>query len=79
MTIGTILFISLFTLIPTFAIAYGITATVLDRKHKLGEFSYVEFFKHQSRTLEQFECSERDLEKTVSELKRDQKNLKRRH
>ena len=76
MTIGAIIFIVTCTLIPTFAVAFGITATILDKKHKIGELSYVEFSKRHERTLEQFECSRKDLDRTVDRLKQSENLLR---
>ena len=57
-------------IIPTLSVAFGVTATILDRKHKIGEQTDVEFSKHHTRIIEQFETSEKAMEKTVKDLKK---------
>ena len=66
----TILAFLLF-IVPTLSIAFGITAMILDRKHKIGDLSYVEFTKHYAQTITQFECSKKELKRTVTELKKN--------
>ncbi len=61
----------LFFIVPTLSCAFGITAMILDRKHKIGDLSYVEFTKHHAQTITQFECSQKELKRAVTELKKN--------
>lgn len=67
MTVGVILFFVVFALAPTLMVAFGFTTLKLEDKHRIGDLSNVEFSKHQMRTIQQYECNEKELEKELSD------------
>lgn len=65
MKIIVLILFLLYGLIPVFVLAYGITVTVLSKKHKIGDLSQVEFSGHLSRTIDEFECNIDDMRKKI--------------
>lgn len=70
MNIYIILIILFFGVIPTFTIAYGATTIILDRKNKIGDLTTIEFNRHLSKTIDQFECSEKAMQTAIKQLKK---------
>jgi len=55
-TIAILLFI-----IPTLSSAFGITAFILYKKHKLGDPFPVEFTNHDCQLIAEYKCNEKDI------------------
>jgi len=69
MNVYVILIILFFGIFPTFSIAYGATTIILDQKNKIGVLNPVEFNKHFSKTIDQYECSETAMRNKIKQLK----------
>ncbi len=69
MDIYVVLIILFWGILPTLSTAYGVTAIILDRKNKIGDINPVEFNKHLSKTIDQFECSKTAMQAAIKQLK----------
>lgn len=53
----------MFFIIPTLTSAFGVTAFILYKKHKLGDPYPVEFTNHDFQIITEFKCKETDIYK----------------